>query len=84
MSTGIINFVDHARVPSDVFSLDGFRAWAHSTAYPDTGSISYVKGNIEIDMSPEELFSHNSVKSDLYIDFGTLNRRLKLGSDVCR
>lgn len=79
MSTGVINFVDQVRVPSDVFSFDGFREWAHSTEFPDYGRICFIKGNIEIDMSPEELFNHNTVKSDLYVDFGSLVRRLKLG-----
>lgn len=79
MSTGVIHFVDQVRVPSDVFTLDGFRNWAHSAKFPESGRICFIKGNVEIDMSPEELFHHNSVKSDLYIDFGTLVRRLKLG-----
>jgi len=35
--------------------LQKFRAWAHSDEYPETGKIAYIDGEIEVDMSPEEL-----------------------------
>ncbi|MSR56902.1 MAG: Uma2 family endonuclease [Planctomycetaceae bacterium] len=79
MSVGAINFADQVRVPADVFDLHGFRAWAHSEAYPETGKICFVGGEIEIDMSPEEINTHNAVKSDLYTDVGAIARKLKSG-----
>jgi Uma2 family endonuclease len=79
MSVGAINFENQLRIPADVFDLRGFRAWAHSEDFPQSGKISFIDSQIEIDMSPEELSSHNTVKFDLYVDFGTLVRRHKLG-----
>lgn len=79
MSVGSINFADQVRVPADVFDLHGFRTWAHSAAYPQTGKICFVGGEIEIDMSPEGINTHNAVKSDLYVDVGAIARKHKIG-----
>jgi|GEM_PF-6597947 len=48
MSVGAVIFEDQVRVPADVFDLQRFRAWAHSDAFPDTGHISFIDGEIEI------------------------------------
>src|SRR5665213_3532938 len=68
MSVGAVMFEDQVRVPSDVFNLQKFREWAHSDGFPETGQISFIDGEIEIDKSPEELSSHNRVKRDLSTD----------------
>lgn len=79
MSTGAIVFEDQLRVPSDVFSLRGFRRWAHSPEFPERGKICYIAGEIDIDMSPENLFSHSRPKRDLSIDLAILVRKRNLG-----
>jgi len=53
------------RVPGDVFSLEKFRDWAHSPDFPPSGWISYIAGEIEVEMSPEEIQTHNKVKISL-------------------
>jgi Uma2 family endonuclease len=79
MSTGAVIFEDQLRVPMDVFELDRFRAWAHSDDYPETGKIAFIVGEIEVDMSPEELNSHGRVKRDVSTDLNNLVRKADLG-----
>jgi Uma2 family endonuclease len=79
MSAGVIRFEGQVRLPREAFDLQGFRAWAHSADFPQTGKVSFIAGGIEIDTSPEELNTHNAVKSDLYVDFGTLIRKTGIG-----
>ncbi len=79
MPVGAITFEDQVRVPADVFSLQKFRAWAHSDEFPETGHISFIDGEIEIDMSPEEFTSHNWVKRDLSADLTYFVRKSDIG-----
>ena len=79
MSTGAVIFEDQLRVPMDVCELQRFRAWAHSDEFPLTGKIAFIDGEIEIDMSPEELNSHNRVKRDVSTDLNVLVREADLG-----
>jgi Uma2 family endonuclease len=46
-------------------SLAEFRAWAMSDDFPERGRIDYIAGRIEVDMSPENLFFHGSVKTEV-------------------
>ncbi|HMC65644.1 MAG TPA: Uma2 family endonuclease [Gemmataceae bacterium] len=66
-------------IPGSAQTLAGFRAWAKSSASPEYGRISFLDGEIFIDMSPEELETHNAVKVE--IDYGVvhLNKKRKLG-----
>jgi hypothetical protein len=47
-------------IPAAACTLDGFRKWACSTAFPERGHISYIGGELIIDMSPEEFNHHNT------------------------
>jgi Uma2 family endonuclease len=53
---------DRACIPAWVDDLDSFRRWAHSDEFPERGQFSYLNGEIWVDLSMEELFSHNQVK----------------------
>ena len=46
-------------------SLAEFRAWALSDDFPQHGRIDYIKGRIEVDMSPENVFFHGSIKTEV-------------------
>lgn len=50
------------RIPADALTYAGFRRWAHSRAFPEAGRIDYLAGDIEVDMSPEDLHTHGIVK----------------------
>jgi Uma2 family endonuclease len=45
-----------------VTSLEEFRRWALSDDFPDRGRFDYIAGRIEVDMSPEDLFAHGTIK----------------------
>jgi Uma2 family endonuclease len=71
MNRGAIVLDERLRIPANVFSLEKFRAWAHSEDFPDRGRFSYIGGEIEVEMSPEEIETHNKVK--VYCSGGLLN-----------
>ena len=50
-------------IPSTACDHEGFRAWATSDDFPQSGKISFFDGILFIDMSPEELETHNQVKT---------------------
>jgi Uma2 family endonuclease len=67
------------RVPPSAYTLDGFRAWAHSPDFPERGRISFLNREIVIDMSPEEITTHALVKSAVGNAVYNLNEKDELG-----
>jgi hypothetical protein len=59
-------------VPDWVVDLESFRRWADADDFPETGRIWFLKGEVWIDMSKEQLFSHLLVKSQYNIVLGSL------------
>ncbi len=68
------------RVPMEATTLAGFRAWACSEDFPQRGRISFLQGELWIDMSPEEYQSHGLVKSEVGRVVLNLNRQRKRGA----
>jgi Uma2 family endonuclease len=58
-------FEEQFAVPLNVGSLGRFREWAASTHFPQRGRIDFIAGDIEVDMSPEDLFCHGSPKVEV-------------------
>ena len=56
---------DHVEIPLGIRNLFDFRQWALSEDFPQQGRIDYVAGKIEVDMSPEDLFTHGTLKSQV-------------------
>ena len=50
-------------MPAGAMTLAQFRRWTYAPEFPKTGSISFIAKEIFIDMSPERLKSHGSVKT---------------------
>src|SRR5579864_7137512 len=61
MSTIVI--ADVGSIPDGITDLESFRHWAYSDDFPDSGGISFLNGEIWLDVSMEQLFSHNGVKT---------------------
>ena len=59
------------RIPASARNLEGFRRWARSDRFPDYGRIDYLGGDLEVDMSPEELYTHGTVKVEIASEFHT-------------
>jgi Uma2 family endonuclease len=66
--------------PPNVKSLAEFREWAKSDDFPERGRISYIAGDLVIDMSPEGLQTHIRVKTELGSVLHRWCRRLRLGA----
>jgi len=67
---------DRLEIPLGLNSLADFRAWALSDDFPEEGRIDYIRGRIEVDMSPEDLFCHGTPKSEIhYVVYGRVKRR---------
>ena len=70
---------DDFPIPPDVSTLDGFLRWAASDDFPDTGRIDYVAGQLEVEMSPEDLQTHNAVKTEITSELHVLIKRTGIG-----
>lgn len=57
----VIALDQQVRIPETAWTLDGFRQWAVSDDFPQRGCISFIGGEIIVDMSPEELSTHNAL-----------------------
>lgn len=55
---------DKVRIPGWLDSLEAFRRWARSGEMPEHGWFSYLNGEVWVDLSMEQLFSHNRVKTE--------------------
>jgi len=59
--------------------LADFRHWALSEDFPQRGRIDYIAGKIEVDMSPEDLFTHGTLKTAISSELSTRVQELDLG-----
>jgi Uma2 family endonuclease len=50
-------------IPSNAYTLAGFRAWALSDEFPEKQRVTFLNGEIYLDMSKEDIFTHASVKT---------------------
>lgn len=67
------------RIPASAMTLAGFRAWATSDEFPEKLCASFINQEVVIDMSPEELETHNKVKTRVVSTLDALNEKLDLG-----
>jgi Uma2 family endonuclease len=70
---------DKVSVPTWVKDLASFRRWAQSDDFPESGRICYLDGDVWIDMSKEQLFTHAKLKGEFNRVLCTLVKREKLG-----
>ena len=66
-------------IPTTAATLEGFRAWAVSDAFPESGRIAFLDQEIWIDMSPENFDTHGLVRSEISRVLLNLVRKHKLG-----
>jgi Uma2 family endonuclease len=52
-------------IPAGITDLDLFRRWTWEPSFPERGRIDYLAGTIEVDLSPEDLYTHGMVKTAL-------------------
>lgn len=49
-------------IPMHIRTLAEFRQWAQSDEFPESGRIDFLGHRIEVDMSPEDFFTHGTPK----------------------
>jgi hypothetical protein len=79
---GGLTVSDHGltiRVPAWVTDLAAFRRWAKSGAIPEKSRVSYLAGEKWVDLSMEQVFSHNLVKQAFNLTLGGLVSTHRLG-----
>lgn len=67
------------RIPAQAHTLEGFTRWVLSQACPEKLRVTFVKGEIYLDMSQEEIRSHVAVKTEIYRVLFAVNNELDLG-----
>jgi Uma2 family endonuclease len=78
MATSLV-IEDKCEIPMDLQTLADFRSWALSEGFPENGRIDFISGRIEVNMSPEELFSHGNLKVQLVTVLNQLVEDNELG-----
>lgn len=53
-------------IPTWVVDLESFRRWADADDFPEDGRAWYLKGEVWIDMSKEQIFTHLAVKREFF------------------
>ncbi len=72
-------YSDSVHVPVWVNDLESFRQWMHSDESPEQTALFFLAGEVWIDMSQEQIFSHVRLKQRFYEVLGPLGRRERLG-----
>lgn len=70
------------QIPSWVVDHQSYRRWAWSDRFPEHGWISYLGGELWVDLSMEELFTHNRVKARIGFAVMALLEVISLGEFV--
>jgi Uma2 family endonuclease len=52
-------------IPPDAGTLEGFRRWSSGESFPEKGRIDFLDGELEVDLSPEDLYTHGGAKTAL-------------------
>ena len=75
----IITDLEEITIPTWVDSLEAFRRWTDQPDFPPTGRIWWLCGQVWVDMSKEQIFSHVLVKTELIFVLGGLVKASQLG-----
>lgn len=66
-------------IPISAVTLAGFREWLQTDDFPEQGHIGLINRRIVIDMSPDEIETHNKVRQAIDLGIGNLNAKEDLG-----
>ncbi len=66
-------------IPSWVIDINSFRQWTESADFPDQGSIWWLCGDVWIDMTKEQIFTHNHLKTRVVSKLDALVEKSDLG-----
>ena len=69
---------DCLRIPPGIADLETFRRWVRSSEFPERGNISFLGGELWVDLAMETL-NHNQIKTVITIVLGSIVLTEKLG-----
>jgi Uma2 family endonuclease len=73
---------ENLRIPEDAYTFEGFQRWIDSGGFPETGRIDYLEGDVEVDMSPEDVYTHGTPKIAISSKLHVLVAEAELGFAV--
>ncbi len=73
---------DSIDIPEWVKDLESFREWVHSDAVPEKLRVCYLNGQVWVDMSKEQFFTHNQIKNEFAFALTGVTKARKLGRYV--
>jgi Uma2 family endonuclease len=79
----MVTFFEESRdfsVPAWVIDINAFRRWLEDDNLPEEVRPWWLKGEVWVDMSKEQIFTHNRVKLVIAATLDSLARREKLGT----
>src|SRR5207248_5210651 len=68
----VVNESRNVIVPSWVDTLEDFRRWLDTDDFPEDARVWFLKGNVWVDMSKEQIYTHVQVKTKFIIVVGGL------------
>jgi len=69
------------RIPAEVaYTLEGFRRWSQGEDFPERGRIDYLDGEVEVDLSPEDLYTHGVAKTEIAAELHALVKKTGRGN----
>src|SRR4051794_22457281 len=60
-----IRLEDDISIPANLSDVEAFRRWATSDDFPERGRFAFLRDVLWVDLSMEQLFSHNQVKAEI-------------------
>jgi Uma2 family endonuclease len=66
-------------IPDWVVDLESFRRWADADDFPENGRVWFLKGEVYVDMSKEQVFTHGLVKTEIAGVLSPLAKAAKRG-----
>lgn len=73
------NLAGLIHVPRSAHTLAGFRDWVLSDEFPEKLRVSFIRGEVYLDMSKEAIRTHAAVKTPVAVTLGILNQEIDFG-----
>lgn len=70
---------EHIIIPLWVKDLASFRRWTNRDDFPEHGRICYLSGEVDIDLSRQQLFTHVAVKGTIAATLGSHVKSERMG-----
>jgi Uma2 family endonuclease len=75
----IVLYDESVDIPDGIADLTNFRRWSHSDDFRETGRICFLNGRVWVDMSKEQVFTHNQLKQEFNLVLGGFVKAKRLG-----